>query len=289
MKTIHSVVIFALLLMAPLSAEAYFEANRNPIGAGEMNDISFIKFKDFPSQWHLVTARYREDNKEMRLTYANELAWQHLQKETHEPFPDGAMLGKVAFLTKKDLVFTSSAVPSESRRYQLMLKDQKKYAQSQGWGYALFDATGKVFREDPMITTKSCVACHQIAQKTGFVFSSPMFLPPMSEKAKSALAQTLGWVETPRASVEANFLKNIPPQFQSVDLVAGDLKLAYFSGTLEEIIPSLVERTEKTRRPAALLGDKSNFTLVVPEGEHCYQVLLKFEDKVVRNEESCHQ
>ena len=95
----------------------------------------------------------------MRLTYAKAIAAKVLKSGKTE-YPDGAVFAKTGIHTSSDPQFESSVVPRGIRRYQLMVKNKKTYKTTGGWGYALFDASGKTFPEDVKTTTNACYACH---------------------------------------------------------------------------------------------------------------------------------
>ena len=50
-------------------------------GRTQMNEIKFQSYKGFEKKWKLVTVRFREDTKEMRFTYANDIAWKTLKQK----------------------------------------------------------------------------------------------------------------------------------------------------------------------------------------------------------------
>ena len=133
-------------------------------GKDVMNDIKYAEYHNFQQDWTLITIRFRKDTGEMRLVYANEIALQNLKKGNFN-YPDGAVFAKAGILTGVDSQFPSSLVPRAVRRYQIMVKNKKKYATSDGWGYALFDAEGKTYPEEPKATQAACHACQCNKQK----------------------------------------------------------------------------------------------------------------------------
>ena len=69
-----------------------------------MNGMSLEEYQDFHKNWKLVNARFRRDNSEIRLTYANDLAWQTLQSGKTD-YPAGSVFVKTAYKTEKDPLF----------------------------------------------------------------------------------------------------------------------------------------------------------------------------------------
>lgn len=136
-------------------------AGRIPQGADtsmEM-DVSLESTGPFWRDWHFVTARHRQDTGELRIIYANDIAWAALQSKKL-PFPEGAAFAKIGFTPEDDELFPSSKVPGSAMRYQLMVKDSKKYPKSRGWGYALWMRDQKLFEKG---YGPACVACHELA------------------------------------------------------------------------------------------------------------------------------
>ena len=148
-----------------------------PVFAGQTSMIGYTlgQFGNFVRYWHFVTVRFRRDTAEMRLTYANDKAWDALLAGGTK-YPDGAVFAKIGIMTEEDPGFTSSVVPSSARRYQLMVMDHKKHAATDGWGYALFDMNGKTFEQNPVEQVQACHACHKLVPDRDYVFSQPMRL-----------------------------------------------------------------------------------------------------------------
>jgi hypothetical protein len=91
-----------------------------------------------------------------------------------KPFPDGAKAAKIQYVPKKsaEAPFEVS-IPDTLKDVAFMLKDSKRFADSGGWGYALFyyDAASDKFTPDG--TGAKCgAACHTIAKAKDFVFTA---------------------------------------------------------------------------------------------------------------------
>jgi hypothetical protein len=87
---------------------------------------------------------------------------------------DGAILSKTQWSKKTSPeIGTRVTVPGELREVQFMVKDSKRFADSNGWGYALFnyDAASGTFT--PSGTGVKCgAACHNAAAKKDYVFTA---------------------------------------------------------------------------------------------------------------------
>lgn len=266
-------MIAAFILTGFLTAPAVASASATASFAGrsEMGGLSLSSYPDFERRWKLVTVRFRRDTGEMRLTYADPKAYKVLMSGKTD-YPDGAVFAKIGMMTHDDPAFVSSAVPSGARRYQLMVREKKKFKDTDGWGYALFDGTGKTFEDDPKIQVTACHACHKIVPERGFVFSQPMLLG--LGKSANALAslkkdfEKLKFAEGTRTNLPPIARDLVPANFRTISRLEGELTKFLFVGTLEEVRPMLAREAKRAGRPAALVSEKNDlFSLVIPEPE----------------------
>jgi hypothetical protein len=65
-----------------------------------------------------------------------------------KPFPDGAKMAKIHWNPKKMETFPAGTVPGTQHDVDFMVKDSKRFADSGGWGWAVFeyDAASDTFR-----------------------------------------------------------------------------------------------------------------------------------------------
>lgn len=97
-----------------------------------------------------------------------------------KPVPDGARMAKIHWVPKQNQFFPDATVPGEQHDVDFMVKDSKKFADGNGWGYAVFrydPATdtftpGTTADTPPQANDAKCgVACHTIAKATDYVFT----------------------------------------------------------------------------------------------------------------------
>ncbi len=90
-----------------------------------------------------------------------------------KPFPDGAKMAKIYWAPKKKNFFPGASVPATQHDVDFMVKDSKRFADSGGWGYAVFDydAASDTFRpgtlagKPPQGNDAKCgFACHTISE-----------------------------------------------------------------------------------------------------------------------------
>lgn len=291
------VKFFFIVFLIHSNIFAYFELSKKS-EPGVMNDIKFEEFKDFQSKWHLVTVRYRLDSGEMRFTYANDIAWQDIKKLKPD-YSDGAIFGKVGLITEKDPAFTSSLVPSGTKRFQLMVKNKKKYKDTDGWGYALFDQNGGLFPGNIKTATLACAACHRLVPERDYVFSRPALIDSGANTlidTRSKFMNELNFFKKEKTDNQTGaFKKMIKSGFKVIYILAGQLKNNAFSGTLDEVVPLLIENSSMTGDPSALYIDNNNFTLVSPStsDKNCagtkvsYHIFIKSNNSTVRDATIC--
>jgi len=98
-----------------------------------------------------------------------------------KPFPDGARMAKIHWTPKKLETFPAATVPGDQHDVDFMVKDSKRFADSGGWGYAVFeyDAASDTFTPGTQASTppqghdaKCGFACHTIVKARDYVFTS---------------------------------------------------------------------------------------------------------------------
>jgi hypothetical protein len=117
--------------------------------------------------WSVVAPSQRDDKDEIRVILGNSIAMKAYRSK-QLPFPDGAILAKLAWKRVKSDEFDKTFVPGEPQRIEFMVKNSKKYASTGGWGFGRF-VNGKPASEQDHAT---CFPCHQANVKGhDFVFT----------------------------------------------------------------------------------------------------------------------
>jgi hypothetical protein len=97
-----------------------------------------------------------------------------------KPFPDGVKMAKVHWTPKQSALFPTATVPGSLANVDVMVKDSKRFADSGGWGYAVFDynAASDTFTPGTTASTppqgndaKCGSACHAAAKTRDYVFT----------------------------------------------------------------------------------------------------------------------
>lgn len=271
----------SLILLAYLSSFTLFAQESSVIkvdpltfaGKSEVNGIVYADYKEFPTTWQLVTIRFRKDTGEMRLTYANELALKTLMSGSIN-YPDGAIFAKTNVRTMIDEQYPNSIAPKELSRYQFMVRNNDKYASTNGWGYGLFDPSGKTFPEEPTRMANACYSCHTAVENRGDVFSRPF---SFVEKIKmpnynppKELALKYSWIKWSELTRELQ--KIVPRNMKKIRvLVHQKMMDNTFQGTLDELKPLLIDEAKTHKAPAVFVAsDRKRFVIAVPaKNEKC--------------------
>ena len=96
------------------------------------------------------------------------------------PVPDGAKMAKVHWTPKPNEFFPTATVPGDLVNVDFMAKDSKRFADSGGWGYAVFDydtasaafKPGTTAGIPPQGNDAKCgFACHTRAKARDYVFT----------------------------------------------------------------------------------------------------------------------
>ena len=97
-----------------------------------------------------------------------------------KPVPDGAKMAKIHWAPKQNTFFPDATVPGNLVNVDFMMKDSKRFADSGGWGYAVFDydAESDTFKPGTLAGTppqgndaKCGFACHTRAKARDYVFT----------------------------------------------------------------------------------------------------------------------
>jgi hypothetical protein len=98
-----------------------------------------------------------------------------------KPFPDGSKMAKIHWNAKKaDAEFGQPTVPDTLRDVEFMVKDNKRFADSHGWGFGDFhyELSSNTFRpgnlqdKPPQANDAKCgSACHEAARDSDYVFT----------------------------------------------------------------------------------------------------------------------
>jgi hypothetical protein len=148
-----------VLVSAAVSVACVIVVLQPRSGRTESRNASPIFGVTIPSgyrQWQLVAVAHESGLNELRGILGNDTAMS-AYREGKLPFPDGAILAKLAWKHVPSTEFAPAFVPGATTTVQIMVKDSKKYAATGGWGFGRF-VDGKPVDE---AQHETCVPCHQ--------------------------------------------------------------------------------------------------------------------------------
>ena len=103
------------------------------------NGLSFSEFRGYEA-WQLVSIS--QDGNLVAAIPANPVmtnAYLAGVPGNGKPFPDGAKMAKIHWNPKKMETFPAATVPGTQHDVDFIVKDGKRFADSGGWGWAVFD------------------------------------------------------------------------------------------------------------------------------------------------------
>ena len=142
--------------------------------------LAFSEFKGYEG-WQVVATS--QNDKLVAVILANPVmikAYEAGIPGNGKPFPDGAKMAKIHWNPKQNEFFAGTTIPGTLHDVDFMEKDSKRFADSGGWGWAVFeyDAASDKFRpgtvtdEPPQENNAKCgFQCHTIVEAKDFVFT----------------------------------------------------------------------------------------------------------------------
>ena len=144
------------------------------------NGLAFSEFRGYES-WQIVSIS--QDGPLVAAILANPVMIKASESGVPgngKPFPDGSKMAKIHWTPKKMEVFPAATVPGAQHDVDFMVKDAKRFADSGGWGYAVFDydaasdsfAPGTLTGKPPQGNDAKCgFACHTRVKTRDYVFT----------------------------------------------------------------------------------------------------------------------
>ena len=142
--------------------------------------LAFSEFKGYES-WQAVSIS--QDGKVIAAILANPVmidAYRAGVPGNGKSFPDGSKMAKIHWLPKSSETFPAATVPGALVNVDFMEKDSKRFADSGGWGWGVFDydaasdkfTPGTTAGTPPQANDAKCgFACHTIVKNRDFVFT----------------------------------------------------------------------------------------------------------------------
>ena len=175
---------FAVLGGRPSSAQNKQDKYSLQIQGG----LSFSEIRGY-EDWQVVAPSLTDAQNVIRVILANPVmikAYRDGIPGNGKPFPDGSKIVKLEWRPKKLTTAPFSAstpdtVPGDLTEVEFIVKDSKRFSDSHGWGYAMFDydaasgtfAPATTSSKPPVGHDAKCgAACHTLASSTDFIFTA---------------------------------------------------------------------------------------------------------------------
>jgi hypothetical protein len=150
--------------------------------------IAFSDFKGY-EDWQPVAPSLTDAANVIRLIVANPVmidAYKEGVPGNGKPFPDGSKIAKIEWRPKKLTgppfsASTPDTVPGELAVVELIEKDSKRFSDTHGWGYGMFDydaasgtfAPATLASKPPVGHDAKCgAACHELAAAKDYIFTA---------------------------------------------------------------------------------------------------------------------
>lgn len=139
--------------------------------APSINGIAYIP--DYRN-WKAISTTDRFDNGTMRIIFGNEVAIAAIQSRHTGPWPDGTIFAKAAW--KQQVNADGSVSTGQFIQVEFMIKDQRRYAMTKGWGWARWKGNDLKPYGTVLHFEAECISCHHPVKDADYVFTQPMDL-----------------------------------------------------------------------------------------------------------------
>jgi hypothetical protein len=184
-KTIRA-TLFVWVFLSVLVALALAAQDRYTLKVP--NGLAFSEFRGY-EDWQVVAPSQTDAAKVMRVILANPVmmkAYREGIPGNGKPFPDGSKIAKIEWEPRKitDAPFSASmpdTVPGPLTEVEFIEKNAKRFSDTNGWGYAVFDydAASDTFTPGTLTgkppqgnDAKYGAACHKLAAATDYIFTA---------------------------------------------------------------------------------------------------------------------
>jgi hypothetical protein len=179
MKTMLSGVMAIIALVLAVSSDRAV-SSQDKYTLKVPGGLAFSEFRGYES-WQVVSIS--QDGPHVAAIVANPVmikAYEEGIPGNGKPFPNGAKMAKIHWNPKKMETFPAATVPGTQADVDFMEKDSKRFADSGGWGWAVFDydaasntfTPGTMAGKPPQGNDAKCgFACHTSVKTRDYVFT----------------------------------------------------------------------------------------------------------------------
>lgn len=139
------------------------------------NGIAFPS--DYPN-WRVISISHRVDNHTLRAILGNDVAIEAARAGNTNPWPDGAVLGKVVWKETEKPTWKTAIVPDKFVHAEFMFRNAGKWAANgTGWGWARWVGEGQKPYGKAADFSQECISCHTPVKGNNWVFTTPAVFP----------------------------------------------------------------------------------------------------------------
>jgi len=132
---------------------------------------------DYPEGWQgwaPIAVSHRKDNNTIRVILGNDVAVAAARSASVDPWPDGAILGKVVWKDTDLEHWQAATGPGQFVHAEFMFRDSERFADTYGWGWARWVGLEQEPFNDGM---QVCITCHTPVKDRNWVFTNPAEMP----------------------------------------------------------------------------------------------------------------
>ncbi|HKR34554.1 MAG TPA: cytochrome P460 family protein [Steroidobacteraceae bacterium] len=160
-------------MLATLASTAVYAQDKYALKSP--GGIAFADFKGYEDWATISSAKAQVDPKELKVIVGNPTiinAFKSGVPGNGKVFPDGSKIAKLQWKPKKSTEAPFDVqVPDTFSQVFFMEKDSKRFADSGGWGYAVFNYDPKTDKFTPDAAPANCgYACHTPVKAKDYVF-----------------------------------------------------------------------------------------------------------------------
>jgi hypothetical protein len=171
--SIKLVIATSAVLAALAGAAIHAQSAQDKYSLTSPSGIAFSDFKGY-EDWAVVSSARTDEV--LKVIVANPTmikAYKAGVPVNGQPFPEGSKIVKLQWKPKKSTEAQFAVdVPDVFTQAFVIEKDSKRFPQSGGWGYALFnyDAPSDEFSVDPTGVADCGNACHTVVKNKDYIF-----------------------------------------------------------------------------------------------------------------------
>lgn len=139
----------------------------NVIAEAQSEKTIHGEYKD----WRVLGVSHRLEKKYVRAILGNETAINAARNGKTSPWPDGTIIAKLSWKEQVHASWPNAVVPGEFQGAEAMIKDIKKYPETNGWAFARWEGANLMILDKEK--TATCFACHTAVKHADYVFTSP--------------------------------------------------------------------------------------------------------------------